>query len=143
MLSDIVNNTVIEIPRFQASINIHDAFVTHILRLDYFPNNSYGSRVDLDENIIRGNTIHVASGSMKDLLMLKIGQQVEDLEQRTTALSTACGQITSYQKDPLAARWGLDQPQDWKLSKEFASMHPEMDCASSEYFTRTLPTFPA
>jgi len=64
--------------------------------------------------------------------MFNITQQAEELERSTTTSTPIPSEGSSYQKLPLATKWGLDQPLSWKLSKEFTTLHPEIDCISGE-----------
>jgi hypothetical protein len=43
LVEDIIANTVVEIPEFRAAINVHDAFITRVLRQAAGFGSGYGS----------------------------------------------------------------------------------------------------
>jgi hypothetical protein len=126
MVNDIVSDTVIDIQQFRAPINIHDTFITHVFSFstagsfDSKLNELFESRpgVEADgQEVIR--KITQRSGEMEG---------AKDSKRRGMALGPEV-----RRKNLLAVRWGLHKLPQWKLSKEFAVLHPEIDCSLCEF----------
>lgn len=133
MISDIVLNTVIELPRFNAAINIHDAFVNRVFNRT---NTTYAhSELDFLTSLFE-NYEPVHEPPCQDLpttdqeIQERIAQEMQKQNSNTTRSSSS---QKPFQKQHLAAKWGLDKLFTWKLSREFAVAHPELDCSSGAH----------
>jgi hypothetical protein len=123
---------VIELPRFNAAINIHDAFVNRVFNRT---NTTYAhSELDFLTCLFE-NYEPVHEPPFQDLpntdqeIQERIAQEMQRQNPSTTSSSSS---QKPFQKQELAVKWGLDKLFTWKLSREFAVAHPELDCSSSE-----------
>lgn len=121
IIVDMISNTVIEVPQFRAAINIHDIFITRVF--------SYSASTYFDQEL--DNLFKASSEPDADPqdIIRKIMDRIHEAEsQESNTTSPVLRQ--PLQKHPLACKWGLDRIENWKLSKEFALAHPEIDCSS-------------
>lgn len=124
MIDDIVSNTVIDIPQFRASINIHDTFITRVF--SYSASNYFDQDLDRIFRSCSGLT------NYQDVIQ-EITQKVQVKERKGASVGSALAtKLQAFPKHQLASKWGLDRLEQWKLSQEFALAHPEIDCSSGE-----------
>ncbi|OCK82351.1 hypothetical protein K432DRAFT_424234 [Lepidopterella palustris CBS 459.81] len=133
MLSDILLNTVVEIPQFQVAVNILDTFITRVF------NTMSSSYSNSDIDFLNGMSDSTATPPAaryqelprrtRDLIQNIVKEMPSQAVQRLNLTSSPLTQ-SHIQQSHLASKWGLYRVVSWKLSKEFAAAHPEMDCRS-------------
>ncbi|KAF1812765.1 hypothetical protein P152DRAFT_481672 [Eremomyces bilateralis CBS 781.70] len=151
---DIVLHTVIEFPEFHAAINIHDAFITRVFSqvassLETGSSNSESSNFSAEfEGFMCSGS---APGTEEIFQCLKhTMQQLPDptlpgyQPSSTTVRGSPPFNRLIADKQPLSSRWGLDNLDRWKLSKEFEMAYPWLDCTGVTalypmYSSRILP----
>lgn len=130
VISDIVLNTVIELPRFNAAINIHDAFMNRVFNRT---NTTYAhSELDFLTSLFENyDTVQDSSFQEVPSSDQEIQERIaQEMDQRNPSTAPLNHSQQPFHKQQLASKWGLDKLFTWKLSKEFAIAHPELDCSS-------------
>jgi hypothetical protein len=135
ILTDLLFNTVIEIPQFQVSVNILDTFI---------------SRVFSTTSLLPRTQTHPTASSPFDTASLVPTIGLEKLPRRCREhirnivrempadtipkLNLKALPLTRnhLHRHHLASKWGLYQLVSWKVSREFAAAHPEIDCSTSK-----------
>ncbi|KAI8187160.1 hypothetical protein K4K51_009340 [Colletotrichum sp. SAR 10_75] len=148
MSRDIVLNTVVELPGKRVSVNIHDVFFNHILpRVG-------GGRADGSNSMLHnrewiylkvpvnpaGGMTYTGFALVQEALAAemdcRMGQTQSPGSTRTHLRPSDEGFASRSAPygpemmvaDALAA-FGIDQPSNWKLSKDFARKYPHIDCS--------------
>ncbi|KAH9240917.1 hypothetical protein K456DRAFT_1733518 [Colletotrichum gloeosporioides 23] len=148
MSRDIVLNTVVDLPGKRVSVNIHDVFFNHILpRVG-------GGRADGSNSMLHnrewiylkvpvnpaGGVTYTGFALVQEALAAEMDCRMEQTQSpRSTrthlrpsdegfASRSAPYGPEMMVADALAA-FGIDQPSNWKLSKDFARKYPHIDCS--------------
>ncbi|CAI0651602.1 unnamed protein product [Colletotrichum noveboracense] len=148
MSRDIVLNTVVDLPGKRVSVNIHDVFFNHILpRVG-------GGRADGSNSMLHnrewiylkvpvnpaGGMTYTGFALVQEALAAEMDCRMEQTQSpRSTrthlrpsdegfASRSAPYGPEMMVADALAA-FGIDQPSNWKLSKDFARKYPHIDCS--------------
>jgi len=132
IFSDLLLNTVIEIPQFQVSINILDTFISRVFNTT---SSSFNTKTQDSDSMFNPGasppTIRL------DELPRRCREHIVNIAREMPAhaipkLNLKHLPLTQnhLQRHQLASKWGLYQLVSWKVSKEFAAAHPEIDCSS-------------
>ncbi|KAF4823456.1 hypothetical protein CGCTS75_v010420 [Colletotrichum tropicale] len=153
MSRDIVLNTVVELPGKRVSVNIHDVFFNHILpRVG-------GGRADGNNSMLHNREwiylkvpVNPAGGMTYTGFALVQEALAAEMDCRMGQTQSPRSTTTHFRPfdegfasrsapygpemmvaDALAA-FGIDQPSNWKLSKDFARKYPHIDCSLEQMF---------
>ncbi|KAH0432505.1 heavy metal translocating p-type atpase [Colletotrichum camelliae] len=148
MSRDIVLNTVVELPEKRVSVNIHDVFFNHILpRIGGGRTDGSNSMLHNREWIYLKVPVNPAGGmtytgfcSVQEALAAemdcRMGQSPSPGSTRThlrPSIEDFAGRSAPYGPEMVVANalaaFGIDQPSNWKLSKDFARKYPHIDCS--------------
>jgi len=123
-----VLSTVIDIPQLKVAINIHDTFMTRV-----HPRTLNGTMHGAGELLSKNSTqdIHAINPDILDKILENT--LLCNISSQRSNIRASLAQKDRLRRSHLATRWGLDQLASWKLSKEFAMAHPEIDCHSGTF----------
>jgi hypothetical protein len=91
---------------------------------NFEPNSRGRSRIDL------------ASTSVLPLIARKV-REIRDEQSAIQLMGPLENSVVVAQKQPLASKWGLDDINKWKLSREFIAAYPCFDCRNGGCSHRT------
>ncbi|KAI9743697.1 MAG: hypothetical protein M1818_003013 [Claussenomyces sp. TS43310] len=131
MIADIVLNTVIEIPQFQVAVNVHDTFITRISNYPSLPSDHGPPPREFGPSQGPTDSYQGLPPTAREVIESLAHELPSNTVERLN-LRAASHNQSWFRRHQLATRWGLDRLVSWKLSKEFAMAHPEIDCASGE-----------
>lgn len=147
-VKDLLLNSVIEIPTLGVAVNIHEIFFSQILPPAIACTN-FGSvaenlvglvKKEFDSNFesnSRGRSrIDLASTSVWPLITRKV-REIQGDRNSHLSMPPLADNVILARKQPSASKWGLDNVNNWKLSKEFIAAYPCLDCHS---VATSLPT---
>ncbi|KAF2802837.1 uncharacterized protein BDZ99DRAFT_468777, partial [Mytilinidion resinicola] len=136
MFTDLLLNTVIEIPQFQVSINILDTFIQIVFSTTAAASFS-GKDQDSHGMSPSFNTTATPPTIRLDELPRRCREHIINIVREMPTHTIPKLKLKSLpltqnrlQRHQLASKWGLYQLVSWKVSKEFAMVHPEIDCSS-------------
>lgn len=129
VISDIVLNTVIDIPQMQIAINILDLFHNKVQPKMASVPSPVSALYDITTSVISGPR-EAASKQISREVTIRMAEFKTDEPQRTV------GELMSQTREPkvhkylLSSQFGIDQLSRWRLSKDFCHKYPLLECSS-------------
>ncbi|PGH11598.1 hypothetical protein AJ80_07068 [Polytolypa hystricis UAMH7299] len=148
---EIVMNTVIDLPPWSASVNIHDIFYNKILPSNLIPEGLFSPHKDAGQENSLSENLAATDPELAEQLIRR------DLNQRLTHGLYLLNEEDTWQLflygvppqtrprfarpplNKLAGCYGVDQVTQWKLSPAFARKYPFLDCIDVTATFEMLP----
>jgi hypothetical protein len=128
-----IRHTVIEVSYLKSSVCILDLFVNSILPEE----NDFGSSQDLDptSRLYAINDVHSTDNAARTIDPNLLNEICRRMSHRIP-LDVHLGQMP--QRSHLSEKFGLSDFTKWKLSKDFASKYPFLDCSSGKHSSSAM-----
>lgn len=139
IVSNVVHNTVIDVPQMQMSLNVLDLFVNKVLPQMKSPSVSTFCPLGREDLKLMFQ-IHQGSASpipiSEEIETAMAGQRMQSMQRTFDAVPSQISR-PRIPKSPLSSQIGIDRLCDWKLSSEFCKQYPFLDCESCESASRS------